>query len=84
VCPRCGPSTGSIPVPCTNLKDKMNRNKPDQINFNILKLNKKNKAYLDHRNKLLKQIKELKKIQNNDWSNERHLKILEIQKEIKI
>jgi hypothetical protein len=58
----------------------MNRNKPDNINYNFCKLSKKESKDLKSYNKILSKIRQLKDKQKDGWSNDRHLEILKLQK----
>jgi hypothetical protein len=61
----------------------MNKNKPDQLSYALVKLNAKEKQDLKKRNSILKEIKNLKNKQKEDWSNNNHLEILKLQKTLK-
>jgi hypothetical protein len=61
----------------------MNKNKPDQLSYALIKLNVKEKQDLKKRNSILKEIKNLKNKQKKHWSNNNHLEILKLQKTLK-
>jgi hypothetical protein len=61
----------------------MNKNKPDLLSYDLVKLNAKEKQDLKKRNSILKEIKNLKNKQRKDWSNNNHLEILKLQKTLK-
>jgi len=61
----------------------MNKNKPDLLSYDLVKLNAKEKQDLKKRNSILKEIKNLKNKQRKDWCNNNHLEILKLQKTLK-
>jgi hypothetical protein len=56
---------------------------PDGINLNFVKLSKHQINDAKERNVIFKDIRKLKKLQIENYTNARHLKILELQEKLK-